>query len=355
MPRNGMLVRIALALVAVGAVAVTATGAASARQASTSINGAGSTFVSPLVSAWVSPVASALSITLGYNAVGSGAGIADITARTVDFGASDAPLTNSQFAACNTTSGSDQGPCVQLPWAQAGTAAIYRIDGVNKPLKITGSELANIYLGNIAYWNAPQLRKTNKGVKLPHLKITVVYRSDGSGTTYNWTQYLSDVSSTWLKKVGYGTAVDWPTGVGAAHSSGVLAEIAATNGAIGYADVDFALVNHLKYFSVQNAAGKFIKPTLASMKAAGATDTKPAKDGSLSIVDPPKKYATAYPICTYTYVIAPVHSGAKAAALKSLFTWAVTTGQKYGPSILFVPLSTSIVTFDKKQIAKIQS
>lgn len=355
MPRNGKLVRITLALAAVTVGAVSATGVASARSASTTLNGTGSTFVAPLVQLWVSPVSSALGITLNYSPLGSGAGIAAITGRTADFGASDAPLTASQFAACNTTSGADQGPCIQIPWAQAGTAAIYHINGVNKALKITGAELANIYLGNIVYWNAPQLRKTNKGVKLPHLKITVVYRSDGSGTTYNWTQYLSDVSSEWLKKVGFGTAVDWPVGIGEPHSSGVSAEVVATNGAIGYADVDYALVNHLKYFDVANAAGKFIKPTLASIKAAGEIDTKPAKDGSLSIVDPSKKYAKAYPICTYTYVIVAVHSGDRAAALKSLITWAITKGQSYGPQILFVPLSKSVVTFDKKQIAKIQS
>jgi phosphate transport system substrate-binding protein len=353
MPKIGMLARISLALtaVALAAVAVTATGAgaASTKQSSTSLSGAGSTFVAPLVSAWVNPVSSALSINLSYNAIGSGGGISAITSRTVDFGASDAPLTPKQFTACNG--------CIQIPWALAGTAVIYRVDGASsKHIKLTGSIVAQIYLGKITFWDNAAIKKLNKGVTIPHTAITVVHRSDGSGTTYNFTDFLSKVSKTWKTQVGVGTAVSWPTGEGEAHSSGVAGAVSSTNGAIGYTDADYALVNHLAYAQIQNRAGKFVLPTLATIKAASLLDTHPKADGSLSIVYPPStgQYTNAYPISTYTYVIVATKS-TKAAALKKLIGWAIIKGQSYGRSILFVPIVKSIVTFDNKQIAKIHT
>jgi len=355
MPANGKLVRITLAFAAVAAVAVTATGVASARQANTSISGAGSTFVAPLVSAWINPVANQLHINMSYNAIGSGGGIAAIQGRTVDFGASDAPLTPSQFAGC-VVGGVH---CLQIPWALAGTAVIYHLNGSGLPvhLKLTGAVLAGIYLGKITYWDNKAIKAINKGVKIPHTPIVVVHRSDGSGTTYNFTDYLSHVSATWKSRVGTGTAVSWPTGEGEAHSSGVAAAVVSTNGAIGYADVDYALVNHLHYAAMQNRSGKYVVPTLATIKAASNLDTKPKVDGSLSIVDPPNEgnnYVNAYPISTYTYIIVPQKT-AKAAALKKLIGWAITKGQAYGKSILFVPIVPKIVTFDQGQLAKISN
>jgi len=351
MPRNGKLVRITLALAAAGlvaALAVVMVGTASAKSNSGTVNGAGSTFVAPLVTKWMAPVQSQLGIQLNYNAVGSGGGVSAITNKQVDFGASDAPL--SQFNPTCTS-------CVQIPWALAGTAVIYNLGGSLQHLNMTGSVLAQIYLGKITKWNAPAIRKLNKGRNLPSMSITVVHRSDSSGTSYNFTDYLSHVSGTWKSQVGIGTAVNWPAGEGESHSSGVAGAVRTTSGAIGYVDVDYAIVNHLQIFKVKNRAGNYVLPRAQGIKSAAALDTHPAKDGSLSIVNPPasKKYRNAYPICTYTYVDIQRSSGANADTIKKLLTWAVTKGQSYGPPIVFEPLPKSVVTFDKKQINKIHS
>jgi phosphate ABC transporter phosphate-binding protein len=350
MPRNGKLVRITFALAVAGLVAalvVVMAGTASAKSSSGTVNGAGSTFVAPLVTKWMSPVQSQLGITLNYNAVGSGGGVSAITNKQADFGASDAPL--SQFnPTCNS--------CVQIPWALAGTAVIYRLSG-NQHLKMTGAVLAQIYLGKITKWNAPAIKKLNKGANLPSTSITVVHRSDSSGTTFNFTDYLSHVSHTWKSQVGTGTAVNWPTGEGEGHSSGVAGAVKSTEGAIGYVDVDYAIVNHLGIMKMKNRSGNYVLPRAKGIKAAAALDTHPKKDGSLSIVNPPasKKYRNAYPICTYTYVDVQKSSGANAGNIKKLIGWAITKGQSYGPPIVFEPLPKPVVTFDKKQIKKIHS
>jgi phosphate transport system substrate-binding protein len=352
MRKNRMLVRTTLALAAVAAVAAVGVGAASARQANVTVNGAGSTFVAPLVQKWVSPVASQLHLTLNYSAVGSGAGIAAIENRTVDFGASDAPLQPADFTACKG--------CLQIPWALAGTAVDYRVDNVSATLKLTGAVLANIYLGKVKYWDDKTIKALNKGVHIPHTAISVFHRSDGSGTTYNFTDYLSHVSSTWKHQVGTGTAVNWPTGTGESHSSGVVAAVKATNGGIGYTDVEYAIQNKVKYAFIQNKSGSYTQPTLGSIKAASLLDTTPKADGSLSIVNPPAsaKYKHAYPICTYTYADVAIKSP-NAAALKKLIGWAILDtagkGQTYGPKILFVPIPKGVVTFDAKQSAKIHT
>jgi phosphate transport system substrate-binding protein len=350
MPRNGKLVRIAPALAAAGLVAVltaVVVGTASAKTASGTVSGAGSTFVAPLVTKWMAPVQSQLGITLNYNAVGSGGGVSAITNKQVDFGASDAPL--SQFNPTCTT-------CVQIPWALAGTAAIYHLTG-NQHLKMTGPVLAQIYLGKITQWNAPAIKKLNKGVNLPSTSITVVHRSDSSGTSFNFTDYLSHVSHAWKSGPGTGTAVNWPAGEGEKGSSGVAAAVRSTEGAIGYADVDYAIVNHLGIMKVKNRSGNFVLPRAGGIRAAAALDIHPAKDGSLSIVNPPKskKYRNAYPISTYTYVDVQKSSGASAGDIKKLLDWAVTKGQSYGASIVFEPLPKPVVKFDQKQIKKIHS
>ncbi|HKD95553.1 MAG TPA: phosphate ABC transporter substrate-binding protein PstS [Gaiellaceae bacterium] len=324
-------------------------GTASAKTSSGTVNGAGSTFVAPLVNKWMGPVQSQLGITLNYNPNGSTGGVQAITTHEADFGASDAPL--SQFNPTCTT-------CVQIPWALAATAVIYNVGhGSLQHLKMTGPVLAQIYLGKITKWNAPAIKKLNKGKNLPSTSITVVHRSDGSGTTFNFTDYLSHVSHTWKSQVGTGTSVNWPTGEGEGHSSGVAGTVKSTDGAIGYVDVDYAVVNHLGIMVMKNRAGNFVQPRAAGIKAAAALDTHPAKDGSLSIVNPPAshKYRNAYPICTYTYVDVQRASGANTANIKRLISWAVTKGQSYGPPIIFEPLPKAVVTFDKKQIKKIHS
>jgi len=349
MPRDGKLVRILLFVAAAAAVAagaaVTAR-TASARSDSNSVSGAGSTFVAPLVATWMSPVKKQLGLQLNYNAIGSGGGVSAITTKQADFGASDAPL--SQFSpTCRT--------CVQVPWALAATGVMYNLPGLSN-LRITGPVLAQIYLGKITKWNARALTKLNRGKSLPNTPITVVHRADSSGTTYNFTDYLSRVSHAWKSGPGTGTAVTWPTGEGEKGSAGVSGAVRATTGAIGYADVYYALHNRFGLFRIKNRSGAFAKPSAKAIVAAAQLDTRPKKDGSLSIVNPPKskKFAYAYPVCTYTYVDVQ-KTTSNAASIKKLLNWAVTKGQKYGKPILFEPLPKGVVAFDKKQIKKIHS
>jgi phosphate transport system substrate-binding protein len=334
------------AFVAAAIAALLAPAAASARTADTSLSGAGSTFVAPLVGQWVPEVGKAYGISLSYNPIGSGGGISAITNRSVDFGASDAPLTSDQFSACNG--------CVQIPWALSATAVIYDLPGAKNLLHVNGKVLAQIFEGKITKWSDPAIAKLNKGVSLPSTQITIVHRSDNSGTTYNFTDYLSTASPDWAERFGHGVAVSWPTGTGGRGSAGVAAVVSQTNGAIGYVDVAYALKNHLKYFAVQNRSGKYTTPGLRGIEAAAASDFHPDGNNALSIVNPPKKYANAYPICTYTYVIVPTKSS-KATALKQFVFWALTKGQTFGPKLLFAPIPKSVLVVSEKTLKKIHT
>jgi phosphate transport system substrate-binding protein len=338
----------AVALVALAAALAAATASARPAHQSSTLSGAGSTFVQPLVSQWISPIGAAYGIELQYSGIGSGGGIAAITARTVDFGASDAPLTSDQFAACKG--------CEQIPWALGATAIMYNLPGVKNLLHMDGPTLAKIFSGQITKWNDPAIAKLNKGVSLPSTAITIAHRSDNSGTTYNLTDYLSHVSKAWKSQLGTGVAVNWPVGVGGKGSSGVAAVVSSTPGAIGYADVAYALASHLKYFAMKNNSGKFTTPGSRGILAAASSDQRPATDNSLSIVNPPKKYDNAYPISTFTYVIVPLQSS-KAADLKHFLFWAVTKGQggQYTAKLRFVPLPKSVLVVAEKAIAKIHS
>ena len=311
------------------------------------LTGAGSTFVSKLVQTWIPKVDSALGIKITYGPVGSGAGITQITNRTVDFGASDAPLTPDQFAACRG--------CVQIPWALSATSIPYRLDNGPNRIRLNGAVLANIFLGKIRKWNDPAIRRLNKGKSIPATDITVIHRSDSSGTTYNFTDYLSKVSKEWKSRVGKGTAVDWPTGIGGRGSSGVSAALTSTNGGITYVDIAFSLANHFKFASVRNKAGVYALPGLTGIKAAAATINRVAPDnGGISIVDPSRKQKLAYPICTFTYVIIPKQTS-KAAELKRFVNWALTKGQADGPKLLFVPIPKVVLKASLKTTALIHS
>jgi phosphate transport system substrate-binding protein len=327
--------------------ATTGAGASGSKANSGSLTGAGSTFVSKLVQAWVPKVQSALDIKVTYGPIGSGGGIAQITNRTVDFGASDAPLTPDQFAACKS--------CVQIPWALSATSIPYRLDGGPNRIRLNGTVLANIFLGKIKTWDDPAIKKLNKGKAIPNTPITVIHRSDGSGTTYNFTDYLSHVSKEWKSKVGKGTAVDWPTGVGGRGSSGVSAALTQTNGGITYVDVAFSLSNHFKFAAIQNRAGKFTLPGLKGIAAAAKTINRVAPDnGGISIVNPAKSQPLAYPICTFTYVIIPKTS-AKAADLKKFVHWALTKGQTDGPKLLFYPIPKVVLKASLKTLNLVHS
>jgi phosphate transport system substrate-binding protein len=340
-----MTKKIAL-LIAAALVAPTAAGASSARSNDTALTGAGSSFVFPLVSTWTPALGSAFGYDVTYGPVGSGAGIAAITNRTVDFGASDAPLTPDQAAACNG--------CVQIPWALSATSIAYNIPGAPVHMHLNGKVLSDIYLGKITSWNDPAIRALNAGWNAPDLKITPVFRSDGSGTTFNFTDYLSTVSPEFRSKVGNATLVSFPTGVGARGSAGVAGVVAQTQGALTYVDVAYALANRLRFAAIQNAAGKFQYPGLRAIAAAAATVKKVPAGNALSIVDPPRSAKTAYPICTFTYVILPRRS-AKAAALRKLVFWALTQGQqaRYTAKLLFSPIPRPVLVAAEKTLKSI--
>jgi phosphate transport system substrate-binding protein len=351
MPRNGKLVRITLALVAaavLGALAVTSAGAASKRSAGT-LKGAGSSLVAPAVAQWTTMYNAD---TIQYSAVGSGTGIKQISARLVDFGASDAPLTKSQGAGCHS--------CAQIPWALTATIPVYHIPGVaDHQLKLTGTVLANIFLGNIKKWNDPAIKAINKGLNLPNTDISVVHRSDGSGDTYVFTDYLSKVSKAWKSKVGKATTVSWPTGVGGNKNNGVAAIVQSTPGAIGYVSDFYAIQNHIAKARLKNAAGSYVLPKISSIEAAAqlVKGTKIPANNKISLTNPPKskKYRNAWPLSTFTYVLIP-QSTPKAPQLKAFVTFALSANaQSAIKKLVFAPMPAVVIKAAKKTLATIHS
>jgi phosphate transport system substrate-binding protein len=335
--------------VAIATAVAISVGGAQARSSADELKGAGATFPAPLIAAWQQKYEAAKGVKVSYNPIGSGGGISAISNKTVDFGASDAPMTPDQFNSC--------GGCVELPWALSATSLMYNLPGLPNNLHITGPILAGIYLGQIKKWDDPKIKAVNKGVNLPSLDVTPVYRSDSSGTTFNYTTYLNTVSRQWKSQIGRGTTVNWPAGVGARGSSGVAGVVSRTPGGVGYADIAYALKNHLKFFSVQNRAKKFARPGLAGIQAASQADRKfNPQSNELSIVNPPgsKRFAKAYPICTYTYVILRTQS-AKANLLKPFVTWALTSGQQYGRPLIFQSIPKYVVTRGKATLKKVHS
>jgi phosphate transport system substrate-binding protein len=266
-------------------------------------------------------------------------------------GASDAPLTPDQFTACNG--------CVQIPWALAGTAIDYNIPGLALPkntnLKLDGPTIAKIFMGQVTNWNDPAIKALNPKATIPDQKITPVYRTGNSGTTYNFTDYLSAVSASWKSSLGTGQAVNWPTGIGANGSAGVAATVSQTPGTIGYTDTSFAVANHLRFASIKNAAGKFISPSIRNVATAGGAVSSIPANNELHIVNPPKSLPTAYPIATYTYIILPTKT-ANAAALRKMVFWALTVGQtaKYTAKLWFVPIPKNVLVASEKTLKQIQ-
>jgi phosphate transport system substrate-binding protein len=320
-------------LSAVVAAVLLAATAAGAKSTDTTITGAGSTFVQPLVAAWTPAVGKAFGYTVQYSGVGSGAGIAAITANQVDFGASDAPLNPAQQSACPD--------CIQIPWALSATAVAYNVPGASAHLNLDGNTISKMFLGTITNWSDPAIKALNKSANLPDLKITPVFRSDGSGTSYNFTDYLSSVNASWKNKIGTSTQPAFPAGQGAKGSSGVAGLISRTNGAVGYVDVAYAIKNHIKFAAVRNKAGKFLFPSLRRIEAAALAFTAVPADNELHIVNPPKSAAFAYPVSTYTYIIVHKQS-AHAAALRKMIFWTLTQGQgsQFAAKLTFAKLST---------------
>lgn len=339
-----------LTITAAIAAVLVAAAAATAKTTDTTITGAGSTFVAPLVSAWTPALGSAFGYTVQYSAVGSGAGIAAITNNQVDFGASDAPLSPAQQSACSD--------CVQIPWALSATAVAYNVPGAPAHVNLDGTTISKIFLGQITKWNDPAIKALNRGANMPDLKITPVFRSDGSGTSYNFTDYLSSVNGEWKSKVGVSTQPAFPAGQGARGSSGVAGLISRTDGAIGYVDVAYAIKNHIHFAAVRNRAGEFLFPSLRRIEAAAAAFQKVPQNNEMHIVDPSKKAPLAYPISTYTYVV--VHQkSAHAAELRKMIFWALTQGQKpqFAAKLTFAPLSTvkAVLVASEKTLKKLHS
>jgi phosphate transport system substrate-binding protein len=306
-----------------------------AAQADVSISGAGSSLVNPLIQQYVPALGSAFGYSLSYASVGSGTGIADISSRTVDFGASDAPLNPTQAQQCNG--------CVEIPWALSATTLSYNIPGVPNQIHLDGPTIAKIYLGQITNWNDPAIKALNPKITFPNLAITPVHRADGSGDTYAFTDYLQRISTTFRNVVGNNTTVNWPAGVGtsASGNAGIASVVSSTPGAIGYMSAAYTLPNHLKVAAIENAAAGFATPGLRGIAAAAAAFPNPTSTANgveMHIVNPPKSAGKlAYPISTYTYVIVPAQSP-KATELRKLIFWALTVGdKKYGPKLIFVP------------------
>lgn len=286
-------------------------------------------------------------ITVTYGAIGSSGGIERITNGTVDFGASDAPLTEKQFEENDA-----QGEVVQLPWALSGVVPAYNVKGAPEHLKLSGEVLADIYLGRITNWNDPGIAKLNPGASLPSTKITPVYRSDGSGDTYAFTKYLSTMDPGFKSKVGVSTSVKFPIGVGAEKNDGVLAAISQTDGAIGYVGLACAREDELSMPDVENSAGEFPEPGVKSVEAAAKAVSTIGPKHEIFLTDLPATAKGAYPISTYTYVIVP-RVTSKAGELKEFIEYAIGKGQEFGPELEFAPLPKQVVAADKEALGGI--
>jgi phosphate transport system substrate-binding protein len=282
-------------------------------------------------------------IPVKYAAVGSGTGNSQITARTVDFGASDAPLTPEQAAKCNG--------CVQIPWALSATGVGFNVPGIKK-LNLTGKILAGIYFGRITKWNDPKIKQVNPGVKLPGITITPVFRSDGSGDTYTFTEYLSKISPAWRNEVGFATSVSFKAGVGAKGNAGITSTVVKTQGAIGYISASYLIAAGLGAAAVENKAGKFALPNLKNIEAAAATVKKVDRSNTVSVTNPPASAPDAYPISTFTYAIVP-HNAPQKGFVQQFLNYAITKGQAYGAALDFAPLPKVVLTAAKKAIGSL--
>lgn len=308
--------------------------------------GAGSTFVFPLVAKWIPDYSKSHGVTITYGPIGSGGGIQQISNRTVDFGASDAPMTPDQQTACKG--------CLQIPWALAGTSIPYNLSGAPKHLRLSGPVIADMFLGKIKSWNDPAIAKLNPRAKLPSVAVTPIYRTDSSGTTYNFTDFLSHVSPEWNRRIGTGTSANFPAGAGGKGSSGVAAALSRAQGAIAYIDAAYSIENGFSYAAVQNRAGKYVLPQRSAVAAAAATLASVPPDNAVSIVDPPASAASAYPISTFTYAIVPQKTP-KADLLKPFLTYAIGPGQKFAAGLEFATLPAKILAADKATIAKLRT
>jgi phosphate transport system substrate-binding protein len=313
------------------------------------INAAGATFPAVIYQKWFDEYHKMhADVQINYQSIGSGGGIAQLTAGTVEFGASDMPMTDEQISKLSVKP-------LHFPSVLGGVAPTYNIAGVTQDLKFTGETLSGIFLGAITKWNDPRLVKDNPGVKLPNADIQVVHRSDGSGTTFVWTDYLSKVSPDWKSKVGSNTSVNWPVGLGGKGNEGVAGTVKQTPNSIGYVELIYAVQNKMAYGSVKNASGAFVKADFNTVTEAAAAAAKNMPDDfRVSITNAAGK--NAYPISTFTWLLIPSHipDAAKAKTIKAFLQWMLADGQTYAAGLSYASLPKEVIAKEVKQIAKIQ-
>ncbi len=328
---------------------VLALGATAGAQDPMLVNGAGATFPYPIYSKWFDEYHKLHpNIQINYQSIGSGGGIRQLLAGTVDFGASDGPMSDEQLAQAKVK-------VLHFPTVLGAAVPTYNIPGVSQELKFGPEALAGLFLGKITKWNDPEIAKANPGVNLPGNDIVVVHRSDGSGTTYIWTDYLSKVSEEWKNKVGKGTSVNWPVGLGGKGNEGVAGLIKQTPNSIGYVELIYAIQNKLPYGRVRNAAGDFVKADLASVTAAAAGAAKSMPDDfRVSITNPPSK--TAYPIASFTWLLVPtqIADAKKREVITGFLRWMLNDGQKYAEPLAYAQLPKEVIEKELKAIAQIQ-
>jgi phosphate transport system substrate-binding protein len=317
------------------------------------INGAGATFPYPMYSKWFNEYNKLHpDVQINYQSLGSGAGIQQVTEGTVDFGASDSPMNDEQIKAFQTKRGTG---ILHFPTVLGADVPTYNLPGITAELNFTPEALAGVFLGKITKWNDPELAKANPNVKLPNNDIVLVHRSDGSGTTYVWVDYLSKVSPEWKQKVGVGTSVKWPTGLGSKGNEGVSGQIKQTAYSMGYVELIYALQNKMSYGKVRNSSGSFIKADLASVTAAatGAAQNMP-DDFRVSITNAPG--TDAYPISSFTWLLIPqkIQDPAKKKIITDFLTWMLNDGQKLTETLSYAKLPKEVVAKELKAISKIQ-
>jgi phosphate transport system substrate-binding protein len=316
------------------------------------INAGGATFPYPIYSKWFDEYHKKFSnIAINYASIGSGGGIAQVTAGTVDFGASDGPMTDAQIKEFQNKRGS---AILHFPTVMGADVPTYNIPGVTAQLNFSGEALAGIFMGKISKWDDPEITKANPGVKLPSNNIVVVHRSDNSGTTYIWTDYLSKVSKEWEAKAGRGTSVNWPVGLGGKGNEGVSGSIEQTANSIGYVELIYAIQNKMTYGKVKNAAGEFVLASLAGVTAAAAGMKDMPEDFRVSITNAPGK--GVYPISSFTWLLIPskIADPVKKKAIKDFLTWMLGDGQKMTEALSYAQLPKAVVVKELKQIDKIQ-
>lgn len=298
------------------------------------LNGAGATFPYPVYSKWFSEYHKLHpEVQINYQSIGSGGGIRQVIAGTVDFGATDSPMTDEQLREAKTR-------ILHIPTVLGAVVPAYNLPGVRADLRFTPEALAGICLGKITSWNDKALAAANPGLNLPNQPIVVTHRSDGSGTTFVWTDYLSKVSAEWQQQVGRGTSVRWPVGLGAKGNEGVAGMIRQMPGSIGYIELIYAEQNKIPYGSVKNAAGEFVKATLESTTAAAASVPDMPADFRVSITNPPGK--NAYPIASFTWLLIPAQSKGEGRVLADFLRWMLNQGQKIAPQLSYAPLPAEV-------------